>query len=57
MPRKLRGDTLLRRLRSDIYTDLVTAETTSLPSLSRGAKRAIRDQVRARRVTAPLPAR
>lgn len=51
------AQSLFRRLRADVYTDLVTAETTSLPPLSRGAKRAVRKQVRARRVTSPLPAR
>lgn len=48
---------LLRRLRADVYTDLVTAETTSLPPLGRWTKRAVQREVRKRRVTAPLPAR
>ncbi len=51
------AQSLLRRLRADVYTDLVTAETTSLPPLGRWTKRAVQREVRKRRVTAPLPAR
>ena len=51
------AQSLLRRLRADVYTDLVTAETTELPSIGWWAKRAVRKAVGARRVTAPLPTR
>lgn len=51
------AQSMLRRLRADVYTDLVAAETTSLPPLRWRVRRAVRKEVRARRVTAPLPAR
>jgi hypothetical protein len=51
------AQSLLRRLRADVYTDLLTSEVTSLPPLSRRAKRAMRKAIRARRVTVPLPLR
>jgi hypothetical protein len=46
---------LLGRLRADLYTDLVTDAVTSLPPLRRRAKRAPRHAMKARSVTAPLP--
>lgn len=51
------AQSLLRRLRADVYTDLVTSEITSLPSLSWRTRRTMRKAIRARHVTAPLPLR
>lgn len=51
------AQSLLRRLRADVYTDLVTSEITSVPPLNRSTKRAMRKAIGARQVTAPLPLR
>lgn len=48
---------LLGRLRADLYTDLVTAAITTLPQVPRKTRRAIRKATRARTVTAPLPSK
>lgn len=47
---------LLGRLRADLYTDLVTDAVTSLPPLTRKAKRSALGATQDRTVTAPLPA-
>ena len=48
---------LLGRLRADLYCDLVTDAVTSLPPLTRKGQRASREAKRARTVTSPLPPR
>lgn len=48
---------LLGRLRADLYSDLVTDAVTSLPPLTRKGQRASREAKQARTVTSPLPPR
>jgi hypothetical protein len=48
---------LLMRLRADLYTDLITDAVTSLPPLTWKGKRASHEAKRARTVTSPLPPR
>ena len=46
---------LIGRLRADLYSDLVTTAISSLPPMGRGKRRAVRKAIRARTVTAALP--
>lgn len=46
---------LVGRLRADLYSDLVTTAISSLPPMGRGKRRAVRKAIRARTVTAALP--
>lgn len=48
---------LLGRLRADLYTDLVTDTVTSLPNLARKERRGVLRATEDRSVTAPLPSR
>ena len=47
---------LIGRLHADLYSDLVTTAISSLPSLGKEEKAAVRKAVRARTVTAARPA-
>lgn len=46
---------LLGRIRADLYTDLIAGAVTSLPPLSPAARRSSLKAVQARTVTSPLP--
>ena len=48
---------LIGRLHADLYSDLVTSAISSLPPMRQKEKRAVRMAVRARTVTAALPAK
>jgi hypothetical protein len=51
------SQSLIGRLRADLYSDLVTTAISSLPPMRKKEKAAVRRAVRARTVTAALPAK